>query len=412
MKKIQKIIGKIVNVLIFFVIIAIIACAYSVFSIKVLHKSYVNFFGYSIFEVATGSMRDAINVGDAVLVKINDDYQVGDIVTYKNGNDFITHRVISKNADSVITKGDANNVNDNPVDKELILGKVVKIMPKVGVWKKVVLTPKVIALILITLFVFSILFSYDGSAIKIVASSKAQKEIDDRIESEVNKKVAVINRRKKRVRKVLEATQIINLDDVNERKKAASEKIIEETKSTKANEANQSLEVENVIETTQLPELKNAKNDISQKTMTSAPIEATLILDLDEVKGTINKNDTPSTVEVTQILDLDDVKNVVNKSRENQLPVEVTQILDLDEVKNVLSKGTDKDSFIEATQILDLTDVDNKVNETNIEATQILDLNATQILDLNDINNSTANKENEKGLDVTQILDISDMDRK
>ena len=229
MKMIQKIIGKIVNVLIVLIIIAIIICAYSVFSVKVLHNSYVNFFGYSIFEVATGSMKDEIDIGDAVLVKINDEYDVGDIVTYKSGEDFITHRVVTKTDTYLITKGDANNVNDNPIDKSLVLGKVVKIMPKVGVWKKVILTPKVIVLILITLFVFSILFSYDGSAIKIVSSKKAQKEIDQKIEDEVNKKVdeevnkkvAVINRKKKRVRKILDATQILDISEVkgNNKKK-------------------------------------------------------------------------------------------------------------------------------------------------------------------------------------------------
>ena len=189
MKTIQKIIGKIVNVIIVLVIIAIIICAYSVFSIKVLHKGYVNFFGYSIFEVATGSMKEEIDIGDAVLVKIDDEYDVGDIVTYQNGEDFITHRVVSKTDHYIITKGDANNVNDNPIDKGLVLGRVVKILPKVGIWKKVILTPKVIILILITLFVFSILFSYEGNSIKIVSSKKAQKEIDQKIEDEVNKKL-------------------------------------------------------------------------------------------------------------------------------------------------------------------------------------------------------------------------------
>lgn len=260
MKTIQKIIGKIVNVIIFFVIIAIIICAYSVFSIKVLHKSYVNFFGYSIFEVATGSMKDEINIGDAVLVKINDDYEVGDIVTYKSGEDFITHRVVSKNDDYVITKGDANNVNDNPIDKKLVLGRVVKILPSVGVWKKVLLTPKVIVLILLTLFVFSILFSYEGSAIKIVSSKKAQKEIDQKIEDEVNKevnkKVAVMNRKKKRVKKVLDATQILDLNEIKKSKKQED-------------------------------------------------IEVTQILDLDEIETTAKKN--KKTLDATQIIDISDL---------------------------------------------------------------------------------------------------------
>jgi signal peptidase len=238
MKIIQKIIGKIVNILIVLVIIAIIICEYSVFSIKVLHKGYVNFFGYSVFEVATGSMKDEINIGDAVLVKINDDYEVGDIITYQSGEEFITHRVVSKTDTYIITKGDANNVNDNPIDKGLVLGRVVKIMPQVGIWKKVILTPKVIILILITLFVFSILFSYDGNAIKIVSFKKAQKEIDQKIEDEVNKKVAVISRRKKRVKKVLDATQILDLNEVK--------KIKENDKKKKTLDATQIIDISDI----------------------------------------------------------------------------------------------------------------------------------------------------------------------
>ena len=282
MKIIQKIVGKIVNILIVLVIIAIIICAYSVFSIKVLNKGYVNFFGYSIFEVATGSMKDEIDIGDAVLVKINEDYDVGDIVTYQSGNDYITHRVISKTDGYVITKGDANNVNDNPIDGSLVLGKVVKIMPKVGIWKKVILTPKVIILILLTLFVFSILFSYDGSAIKIVSSKKAQKEIDDKIEDEVNKKVAVMNRRKRRVKKVLDATQILDLSEVNK--------------------------------------LAKKKNN--------SDLEVTQILDLDEIEE-VKTNNKKKSLDATQILDISDVNRKTREAVKSKKTLDATQIIDI-----------------------------------------------------------------------------------
>ena len=240
MKKVQKIIGKIVNILIFLVIIAILFCGYCLFSLKVQGNKYVNVFGYSIFEVATGSMHGSIEIGDAVLVKINSDYDVNDIITYQNGDDFITHRVITKQDGYVITKGDANNVNDNPIDNKLILGKVVKILPKLGTWKKVLLTPKVIALILITLFIFSILFSYDGNSIKIISSKKAQLEIDKEINDEVNKKVAVINRKKKRSKKILDATQILDIKEINKRLDK------EEVKKKKTLDATQILDISDI----------------------------------------------------------------------------------------------------------------------------------------------------------------------
>ena len=238
MKKLQKIFGKIINVLMVLVIIAIFFCMYCVLSIKVFHRDYLNFFGYSIFEVATGSMKESINVGDAVLVKLDDKYTVGDIVTYRSGEDFITHRVVADKEDYIITKGDANNVNDNPVDKSLVLGKVTKIVPQLGIWKKVLLTPKVIVLIVVTLFIFSILFSYNGKTIKIISSSKAQKEIDNQINDEVNKKMAEVTRRKRRSKKILDATQIIDINMVNQK--------IESEKKKKILEATQIIDISDI----------------------------------------------------------------------------------------------------------------------------------------------------------------------
>ena len=89
MKTFQKIMGKIVNLLIILVVIAIIFCLYFIISIKVFHKKYINFFGYSIFEVATGSMQKTINVGDAVLIKLNGNYDK-DAKSY-DSNSFINY---------------------------------------------------------------------------------------------------------------------------------------------------------------------------------------------------------------------------------------------------------------------------------------------------------------------------------
>lgn len=246
MKKVQMIASKIVNFIMILVIAAILFCMYCIFSVKVLGRQYVNIFGYSIFEVVTGSMKDEINIGDAVLVKINDKYQEGDVITYKAGDDFITHRVVSMKDNYVITKGDANNVNDNPIDQEMILGRVIKVIPKLGVWKKVLVTPKVIILILMTLFIFSILFSYDGSAIKIISSKKAQKEIDEQVSNEVDKQVARINKKRKYSKKVLDATQIISLDDIKE-ELGKQEKV-----SNKTNSKKKKLEVTQVIDISEI----------------------------------------------------------------------------------------------------------------------------------------------------------------
>lgn len=156
----EKIVKIFTNILMFIVIIAVFFALYNFVQLNFMKKSYVNFFGYTFFNVVSGSMTNAIKVDDVIIIKLTDDYKVGDIVTYKVNDDFITHRIIKMDKDFVITKGDANNTSDNPIDKSVIIGKVVKIIPQLGVWTKVLMTPKVLVSILITLILFSLAFSF------------------------------------------------------------------------------------------------------------------------------------------------------------------------------------------------------------------------------------------------------------
>ena len=78
-----------------------------------------------IYEVETGSMEDGIHPGDYVLIYKKKNYKVGDIVTYKKDNYYITHRIIKEDSKGVITKGDANNTEDEKIKKDSIVGKVI-----------------------------------------------------------------------------------------------------------------------------------------------------------------------------------------------------------------------------------------------------------------------------------------------
>lgn len=70
-------------------------------------------------------MEDNIHAGDYILIIRKNEYQVGDIITFAKKDGFITHRIIKKEEDSIITKGDANNVEDGIIDKKTIVGKVI-----------------------------------------------------------------------------------------------------------------------------------------------------------------------------------------------------------------------------------------------------------------------------------------------
>lgn len=185
-KVMEKFIKIFTDVFMAVVIIAIFFAMYNFIQLNMMDKKYVNFFGYTFFNVVTGSMEDTIHINDVILVKITDDYKENDIVTYLNNNDFITHRIIEMDGDIIITKGDANNTPDNPIDKSVILGKVIKIIPKLGIWKKVITTPKVLISIVVTIILFSFAFSYKKEAER--ERAKQEKNLKEKFEELLSKK--------------------------------------------------------------------------------------------------------------------------------------------------------------------------------------------------------------------------------
>ena len=138
----------------FFLFLLVSLCVYTFFAIDILKKDYVNVFGYTYFTVSTGSMSGTIEVNDIIFVKITDKANVGDVITFKNKKDeVITHRVIQKLSDTYITQGDVNNVADDPVPKEDVIGKVRWIISPSFILK-------LIAVFLI-LFIFLSLINFD-----------------------------------------------------------------------------------------------------------------------------------------------------------------------------------------------------------------------------------------------------------
>ena len=157
--RIAKIVG---NVLFAVLGIILLICLYSFISMKVLSHKYVNLFSYTCFQIGSNSMSPTITTNDLIIVHLNDNIKKGDIITYEDGDTFVTHRVMEVNDTGYITKGDANQSEDQAILKDQVVGKVVQILPNYGVWFKVITTPKIIILICITLLCFSLAFSYTG----------------------------------------------------------------------------------------------------------------------------------------------------------------------------------------------------------------------------------------------------------
>lgn len=160
MKVFKKIISIIMNIFTFIITLLVLFLLYKTILVKIYHKDYVSTFGYSIFEIVTGSMEPTLSINDYIIVKNTDNISEGDIITYKEENTFITHRIIKINGDEIITQGDANNSTDKKISKSMIIGKVVKVLPNLGVIKSILLTPKIIISICIFILLLNLCLSY------------------------------------------------------------------------------------------------------------------------------------------------------------------------------------------------------------------------------------------------------------
>ena len=110
MKKVFKLFE---NIILIFIIILLCVYAGLRFSKKV-----------EIYKVETGSMEDNIHRVDYLLIVKQDNYNVGDVVTFQINGNFITHRIIKKEGKRIVTKGDANNTEDDEINESQIIGKL------------------------------------------------------------------------------------------------------------------------------------------------------------------------------------------------------------------------------------------------------------------------------------------------
>lgn len=162
----------------FFLFLLVSLCVYTFFTVDIMKKDYANVFGYTYFTVSTGSMSGTIEVNDVIFVKITDKAIVGDVITFKNKKgEIITHRVVQKLADTYITQGDVNNVADDPVPKEDVIGKVQYVVSPSFILK-------LIAVFLI-LFIFLSLINFDKIVKKYIIPGKDNQESGIEVPDEI-----------------------------------------------------------------------------------------------------------------------------------------------------------------------------------------------------------------------------------
>lgn len=99
---------------------------------SLLHTAIPMPLGYGGAVVLSGSMEPYLSIDDLIIIHKTDDYKKDDVVVFETGRIVVVHRIVDIDGDNVITKGDANNVADDPIKEKDIIGEVICFVPGVG----------------------------------------------------------------------------------------------------------------------------------------------------------------------------------------------------------------------------------------------------------------------------------------
>ena len=212
---IKKCIKKFIQIATWLLFVLLLFAIYSKVQMIVFKQSYSTLFGYSMFQVASGSMEPVLSVDDVILVKVGEEFKVDDIITYTHEGAIITHRVLAIDGDYITVKGDSNNTIDAPVNKENIVGKVVKTFPELKIWQKIFTDPKILVSLFLTLLLFDNAFSYKKKDKK----KQSKEEVKHPEKEEIIKEVKEVSKSKKDIidnEELLTLTTQIDLTELND----------------------------------------------------------------------------------------------------------------------------------------------------------------------------------------------------
>ena len=138
----------------------LVIIAFGIIIINVMSAKNKSIFGFRIYRVASGSMNPYLQIGDFIVIKKQKEYDTGDIVTYNVNNEYVvTHRIVLINGNEIYTKGDANNTNDNSINEQQIIGKMIFKIRGLNYIRYLLTKPLIWILILIIGILIIILFS-------------------------------------------------------------------------------------------------------------------------------------------------------------------------------------------------------------------------------------------------------------
>ena len=116
------------------------------------------YMGIHVDTVMSGSMEPALKTGGIVFTDTKKRIPEAGDITYQAGKNRVSHRVIRKEAQGYVTKGDANNREDaSAVAEEQIIGTVIFFIPYIG-YTAAFIRQKTVAAVLSVMLLQEMLF--------------------------------------------------------------------------------------------------------------------------------------------------------------------------------------------------------------------------------------------------------------
>ena len=155
------------------ILVLIVLSLILIYNVTIIFKSILypnetpDFFGMKTYVVASGSMEPKLKIGDVVVVKETDKVNLieGDIISFRQGQKVITHRINSiltvNGLTMYQTKGDNNNTYDNELVRyEEIEGKLIFKLSFLG---NILLFLQQRNIIIVVIIIFYVLILWEGT---------------------------------------------------------------------------------------------------------------------------------------------------------------------------------------------------------------------------------------------------------
>jgi signal peptidase I, archaeal type len=187
-----------------FLLLMLFINAFTLWSIREIKRGEYVKSGYFCVIIGSGSMKPTMQINDLLLIKGADTYQEGDVITYVSPKgSLVTHRITRVTQNGYITQGDANNIPDNEVSRQRVLGKVAFVVTGIGWIIENLLSPVGIML-LVCIFILILVIqklqrktNNENARVTTATKKKETKMRSRRRVGRRKRKILVVKRRRK-----------------------------------------------------------------------------------------------------------------------------------------------------------------------------------------------------------------------